>query len=339
MALVFIAAHPNGFVVVQADGDFMKSNNKPRQEFRAGDVFVRRGSSSVRWNHDKADAALGCAVAARKEQWRIELRNDLAGVGMGRQAQQIARGPASSFTWQTDNEAFAATLVELLRADDDITLTLGFDAMKRDARAAVTGMGEGDLPTILDRLALVAAIAITVKRPALLDQAVENILDIYNLGYGLNGYPKQEPGKSSSADLWLQIITRVYAIGALAVRRRDWKAVKTLTLQKGSGRDFDYYTTWLRHALTESSRAGLLQSKDGQRQIELSLLQLAADHTERLPALRPDVTAGDEAILNSLAQFDLLSILVAVADDQSTDSGIFYTNFARLERKLLGTGT
>jgi predicted HTH transcriptional regulator len=48
VAIVFVAAHPNGFVVMQANGDYTRPSNKPGQEFRAGDVFVRRGSSSVR---------------------------------------------------------------------------------------------------------------------------------------------------------------------------------------------------------------------------------------------------------------------------------------------------
>jgi hypothetical protein len=269
-------------------------------------------------------------LVARKEQWRIDLRDDLAGIGLGRQAQEIARGPAASFTWQLDSDAFTATLIELLRADDDITLTLAFDAMSRDAGAALTSGGDDALRTILDRLASVAAVAITVGRPTLLEKAVQGLLTIYNLGYLPGGFRRQDPNVLASADLWLEVITRVYAVGALAVRRRNWAAVKAVTLQKGSGHDFDYYTNWLRHALTEASRAGLLQSHDGQRQIELSLLQLAADHIERLAALRPDVASGDEAILNSLTQFDLLSILTAVADARGVDSGIFYTNFARM---------
>jgi hypothetical protein len=55
---------------LQATGDFTKPNNKPCQEFRAGDAFVRLGSSSVRWDHAEADAALNCAMVACKEQWR-----------------------------------------------------------------------------------------------------------------------------------------------------------------------------------------------------------------------------------------------------------------------------
>jgi hypothetical protein len=51
---------------LQANGDFTKPNNKPCQEFRAGDAFVRLGSSSVRWNRAEADAALNCAMVVRK---------------------------------------------------------------------------------------------------------------------------------------------------------------------------------------------------------------------------------------------------------------------------------
>ena len=93
--------------------------------------------------------------------------------------------------------------------------------------------------------------------------------------------------------------------------------MKTLTLQRGSGQDFDYYANWLRHALTQAARAGLLQTRQGDRQIELSLLMLAAEHAERLPALRPDVPVGDDSIVSSLTQFDLLAIFTAIINSRS----------------------
>jgi hypothetical protein len=326
--LVYVAAHPNGFVVITGNGDYRRPDGKQAQDFRVGDVFVRRGSSSVRWNPEEADAVLDRAMAARKEQWRAELRENIIELGLGQQAQDIARGPAASFTWQLDNDAFTATLIELLRAGDDIAITLALNTMARDAGDAVLNGTGADLQTILDRLASTAATAVVVHRPALLAETVAVLLRVYNLAYDPSRFPRQDL-KVRAQELWLEIITRVYSVGALAVRRRDWDAVKTLTLQVGSGHDFDWYTNWLRHALTEAARANLLQTQQGGRQIELSLLQLAANHVERVAALRPDVPDGDEAILNSLAQFDVLSILTVIAAARSLEDNSFYTNFAR----------
>lgn len=166
-------------------------------------------------------------------------------------------------------------------------------------------------------------------RPDLHQRVLEVLLHMYNLGFDANGYMRTDLVGLQAAELWLEIITRVYAVGALAVRRRDWQAVKEAALQEGSGYDFRYYTNWLRHALTQAARAGRLQTEQEGRRVELSLLVLASEHVERIGALRPAVPAGDEAILSSLTQFDLVAIFAAIADADTVDDHGWYTNFAR----------
>lgn len=329
--VVFVAAHPNGFVVMQSDGDFQRPDGKPAQEFRAGDVFVRRGTSSRRWNQQESDEALACAMAARREQWRKDLRGDLASLGLAQQAQGIAKGPAGSFTWQMDNDAFEATLVELLRGEDDIPITLSFDQMRRDSASALEdGRGE-DVRTIIDRVSSAAALAVSLARPALLAMSVETLLRIYSQSDDSRGFPRSDLSGLRPAELWLEVITRVYAVGGLAVRERDWQAVRLLAVQRGTGHGFEWFTNWLRHALTEAARAGHLEETNEGRRIDLSLLNLALAHTERLAALRPDLPAGDDALLTSLTQFDLLSIFAAIAEAGELDDRGWYTNFARFD--------
>jgi hypothetical protein len=329
VAIVYVAAHPDGFIVLQRDGDFTDPAGGPRQAFRAGEVYIRRGSSSRVWNHEEASAALQRAMNARRERWRRELTEDLAGVGLGQQAQAIVRGPAAAFTWQLDNDSFVATVIELLRADDDIALSLGFDAIRRDAAAAYRAAQLDTLDTIIDRLTSAAAIGISVARPEFRTRAINGLMQVYNLAYDANGHPRSVPNGIPAPLLWLHVIIRVYGLGGLAVRKQTWNAVTELALQRASGDD--YYTNWLRQTLTSASRANLLQSREEDRQIELSLLALAAEQVDRLAPLRPDVPAGDEAIINSLTQFDLLSILAAISNAGSLSTRSWYTNFARYD--------
>ena len=63
----------------------------------------------------------------------------------------------------------------------------------------------------------------------------------------------------------------------------------------------------------------------GQRGEAVSLLNLALQHINQLPALRPDLPAEDDAQLSSLCQFDMLACLAAAADE---DAGYLYPNFA-----------
>ena len=52
-----------------------------------------------------------------------------------------------------------------------------------------------------------------------------------------------------------------------------------------------------------------------------------------MDCLRPDgLGADDEAILTSIAQFDILANIVAIDDAQSTDPKVFYPNFARFRQ-------
>ena len=102
-------------------------------------------------------------------------------------------------------------------------------------------------------------------------------------------------------------------------------------MQKGAGQEFGWFTNWLRAALTGAARANLLQARQGERQVELSLLSLAAGHVERLASLRPDVAPEDDTIISSLTQFDLLAILAAIAHADDLDDRGWYTNFARYD--------
>ena len=104
------------------------------------------------------------------------------------------------------------------------------------------------------------------------------------------------------------------------MRKRDWAGVKELTLEKGSGDDFAHYPDWLRHALT-LGRARQSPPNESGRTADRAFA--AGDDRrggDRLAPLRPDLAAGDEAITTSLTQFDLLSILCAIAGTGALDT-------------------
>ena len=97
-----------------------------------------------------------------------------------------------------------------------------------------------------------------------------------------------------------------------------------------SDRPRGYETNWLRHAITMISRAQHLQGQ--QEEGRARALSFAQAQAARLERLRPDgLGAEDEELLTSLAQFDILTNIVAVADRPDLDYGkTFYSNFARL---------
>lgn len=72
-AIITILPVTNTLVVAVADG------NIPGETlFRKGEVLVRHGSASVRWNQKDAEFMLQRIVNARKEEWLREFGHDLA---------------------------------------------------------------------------------------------------------------------------------------------------------------------------------------------------------------------------------------------------------------------
>lgn len=138
--------------------------------------------------------------------------------------------------------------------------------------------------------------------------------------------------------LWLAILERVFALGALAVREERWDAVRSLTVQLPPGlAQGGYEVNWLRHGITMASRANQFrQETDGGRTKDLSLLSLAKGVIERLGCLRPDLLDGDaDPMFTSLARFDFLFNVVAIGAARTTAGKAFYPSFARLRQERI----
>ena len=142
------------------------------------------------------------------------------------------------------------------------------------------------------------------------------------------GYSTEISPAAKAPLVWLAIIERVFALGGLAVRREEWKAARTLTIQLPAPlQQGGYERNWLRHALTMASRARhFAVATPGEQQI--GLIDFARDDALRLDCLRSDGPSDDE-VLTSIVQFDLLSNLAAIDDAHSLNTRVFYTNFAR----------
>jgi hypothetical protein len=330
VVLIYVAPHADGFCIFKADGNYEGGS-----AFRAGDVFVRHGSASEPWHQQDISRIVSGIVQREKEKWREELREDMRRLQVGLAAAETASGPAAALTWQLDEEAFDATTVELLRRGDDIPIRLLLDQALFDARKlADRDGGAPDLGVLLDRLASLAALTIDFERREDFERVLRAFLSIYALGWDQNGIARDH-APVPAPRLWLMVIERVYALGALAVRRENWHAVRALGLggDQQWGWDFERYRSWLRHALTMAARANLFSERRDDRVVELSLLSLANRHIERLPRLRPDIPADDDVALTSLCQFDFAAALAVIQDTGEIDRAHFYTNFARFEAR------
>jgi hypothetical protein len=336
-AVVYVGPNPKGCCIFQADGQYVK-NGKQVVGFRSGDIFIRHGTASERAQQHDLDRIFTRAERVWAERARERFAADLErALAAARTAQTAAAGPAAALTWKVDGTTFTRLVIEQLRRSDDIPVRLLAEEMWKDAASLVEAGDHDELGVLFDRLACLAAIGLELERRPVFERAVWAFTKVYEQGFDAKGVPllSVAPPRIPAQQLWLAVIERVLAIGALAVRRRDWAAVRDLALQAPRGEDHPngriegYYGNWLRRALTQAARANLLSETHEDRQVAVSLLGRALAHATQLDCLRPDLAADDDRLLSSICQFDLLACVAGISQGKIVGSAFFYPNFAR----------
>lgn len=337
MVMVCVLPHPNGYAVFHTDGQYERANGKPVIAFRAGEIWWRDGTRSVRMSQVGFEEIILRRLGLAKSEWMDEQqelrRSERDEIAAGYAGRDLARAPLGSLTLGLPTDELKTAVLELLRTDDRVALLhLLKDVVPRAASAIDRDEIDSELGPLLDRLAALATLALEYEQSELFTRITRVFAEIY--AWPLGPHDDQRFGFSTRIDpaergprVFLAVIERVYGIGALAVRLRRWGAVREIAVQRPERVD-DYWPNWLRHALTMASRAGHLRENQGEREVEISLLTRAAQVVENEPELRPD-TADNETILTSLVQFDLLANLAAIDDADTTDGKAFYTNWAR----------
>jgi len=319
IALIYVGPSEHGWCIFQAHGEYEDPPGRKHSVFRIGDVFVRHGTSSERWNDSDRQRLISQVVARHKETWRTEMRAELDAMAQrDLSARRLEELPSSAVTWKLDADGFDQLVTELIRRNDDIPLRQLLLSLPLDASQLRGDESADELGTLLDRLTSVGALAIQFGRSEWLDRVLAAFVSIYDLGFDGNGY---ERDSRSDISLWVEILARVYGLGALAVRLGDWSAVRKLADRRPRGEAFSRYGSWLRHGLVMSLRAEVLET--GAR-----LIDRGRTAVRTVATLHPDRQLDDEAILDSLCQFDALGGLVVIGQRGTADSCNFYPSFA-----------
>ncbi len=335
-AVVYVAPNPKGMCIFRADGQYQEGPGRTTTVFREGDVFVRDGSQSRRWQQPDIDRIVDNIRASAKEQWRAELLDDFRELlQQGGAAQALARGPAAALTWQLDEDAFERVIIEQLRSGDTISLTLLLERMPADLDQLLSDLRGEEATTLLDRITCLLVLALGVGRQDVFDLTLRALVHVYNLTFDAHGMDRRLPAPLPTNQLRLEVIERVMAVGAYAVRRRGWDAVRKLVLQRGSGRGFvdGFWTNWIRHAHTMAARAELFAKVDDQgRRSEVGLLSFVLATAARLACVRPDLpsqnVAEDDRLIDSVVRFDVLAMLTVLAFASGDRDFPYYPNFA-----------
>ena len=223
LVLIYVGPRSDGFVVFCGDGDRAEQRNA----FRKGDVYVRHGLASQRWQHEDIPRIMRRIVERREEQLRVELRDSLAPLAIVANAQGIARGPiyddymgsgCPNLCRQSPGSFCVSTTIfrcvpSLQRAVEKIRELVGQPEK------------QGDISVILDRLTVWRPLRATHHRKDWRPEFVRAFTHIYNLGFRRDGYPRELRG-ASTAELWLAIVVRIVGLARLMVCVDDWAGVQ-----------------------------------------------------------------------------------------------------------------
>ena len=177
-------------------------------------------------------------------------------------------------------------------------------------RAAVNHGDASVLGRELDRVVDCAAVALTLRPDgSLLGRALDVLKQSFDSGFRPDVNSADAVGRER---LWLEVLARVRALGALAVRLARWGAVRELSLHEvhdGGSR----WPTWLRYGDIHVSRAGLYrEGKASLVEGSRRPFRLAAELISTQPSLHPDEVVDEDELITALCQFDFLVNAVAV---------------------------
>lgn len=341
VAMICVLPSAEGCTFFCADGKYEK-NDREKVVFREGDVFWRDGTRSVRVGQQGFEAIVERRIATQKEAWikeRQEIhrqeRTYLEAAHVGR---ELANAPLGSIHLDLEPTELSLAVLDLVRSGDNVALRYLFNDVVQRARGLLEHDDiESGLADLLDKVACLAASFVEYEQHDSFARVIQLLVEIYAMPLREGdvrrfGYSTVIDPDEPAPRVWLLVVERVFGLGALAVRRKQWDVVRKLTLQLPEPiSEEGYDTNWLRHTLTMASRAQKFEHKESYK---TSLLTLARTVVTRLDCLRPD-GAADETVLTSLTQFDVLSNLAAI-DDAGTDEGrVFYTNFARFRQSRI----
>lgn len=226
--------------------------------------------------------------------------------------------------WMRPETEFHDHAITLLELDDKTVLRLFLEKAPREAaELARRDDALASLATFLDRLACLAGIFVRFEDQNRLDATLRVLLQIYQDAEALLD---DFPGPPARAvEVWLLLLRRIYALGALGVRLRNAPAIHQLASQGPAGVRTDRFNTMIRHGIAMGARARVLKERCP------DLLRLAETYTRENEMVRPDLEPADARVLDSLCQFDLLWNLIAIVENPDQRAQMFYPHFAFFE--------
>lgn len=322
--LVGVNPHPDGFRVMSRPGAHSDDRGRQRNVWNESDVFVRRGTSSVRWNQHDVRNIFERIVAVRKEAWRAE-------------ALSLVRSPSRTDRAVTDLDPemppalFAECALELVRLDDRVGLDVAIRKLISGATRELAGTIDDDeaasisLGQYLVRLAAVGALAARYELEATLRAVVQGFRSIYG---ALDEDYTEIPRRFALGHE--QVLRFAYALGAALVHDERWSAIRDLSVVTPEATYGGYWKSLLRKAEVMSARAEVGRGSEGRE--PPALIERAKPAAIALFELI-DVDVEAAQLTSNLVQFDVYRGIATTDPSDELEKVGAYTNFAFYSRR------
>lgn len=194
---------------------------------------------------------------------------------------------------------------------------------------------------LLNRVFVLATSAVLYGTTEQLDRIIETLVDYYNAVPEIpDAVTNETPQEQRRAAAWFEVLSHLYLLGSLAVRRRKWAQLRSLVLRPYQVHETYSYASWLRHAITSAARAEVLGTEDNEYEgvrgapVISRVIQLATE----IPELRPDVPGSgsgnvQERLLDSLCEFDILWCILAQSVTTRPHATDFYPSSSELDQE------
>jgi hypothetical protein len=288
--------------------------------WQESDVFVRRGTSSIRWNQHEARGIIERIVAARKEDWRSDVLETIKAA-----TPAFDPGGFVNVMVEMPEGAFASAVIELIRRGD----TVGLDLLRRKVLSDSLGVigaavvpgadasaGAVELSDQLYRLDILLTLAARYDQRTLYGACSSDLRVIYDAVD--ESFHYEVPRRFAQGHQ--QVLVHMYAIGSVLVTDRKWSYLHDLfhlaPISDGNG----FWKTIGRKAEVMVARSGLLQDENGTR---IGLIEKAKPVTSRLLDLVATVVPDQTSLLVQVDVYRGIALSTGTGERLGA-----YTNFA-----------
>lgn len=332
IVVIFVHPHADGLPVPMGKpGTFPDLNDPKRQVtlFKQGEVPVREGAANVPLRHVHWTRILAEFIRRTRAEG-TEIAQELLRAFVEQRAHDHSDEfpPSRSelpLLIDMDEDTFSGAVQQALEAErGDVRIRRFLSKVMKSVNSKID---DDKFCTALDKWTVLCAEALYAERSDIVLTAVTMLRE----EYGQLWIDARDDSRR------LDVVVRLYAVGSMAIRMSAWSVVHGLALRAvpSNAVDSTYtYSSWIRHAQVQASRANLIPNNRGGFLISAAR-ELLLEH----PAMRPEVgddeipsfdeLAPDDVLINSLAQFDLAYCFVVAAEGR--DHGGYYPSSAALK--------